>query len=75
MNTFKFSELPSNALVSSAVTLMVSAWFLAAGGAILTDNHSEGTIEAARATPVVSSDSIPDEARLTIVVEAKRLPA
>ncbi|HUP97572.1 MAG TPA: hypothetical protein VM073_06520 [Usitatibacter sp.] len=75
MNTFKFSGLPSNAAVSSVVTLLVSAWFVAAGGAILTDQHSEGTIESARGAPVVSSGTIPDEARLTIVVEARRTRA
>ena len=72
MNTFKFSGLPSNAAVASTVTLLVSAWFVLAGGAILTDQHSEGTIESARAAPVVSEAVIPAEARFTVVVEARR---
>jgi hypothetical protein len=74
MNTFKFSGLPSNASVASAVTMLVTGWFALAGGAILSDNHSEATIENARAVQVASA-AIPEEARLTIVVEAKRIRA
>ena len=74
MNTFKFSGLPSHASVASAVTLLVTGWFALAGGAILSDNHSEATLENARAVQAVSA-AIPEEARLTIVVEAKRLRA
>ena len=74
MNAFKFSGLPSNSSVAATVTLLVCAWFAAAGGAILTDQHSAGTIESARAAPA-SHTEIPEAARLTIVVEAKRLTA
>ena len=74
MNAYKFSGLPSNSSVAATVTLLVCAWFAAAGGAILTDQHSQATIESARAVPV-STTEIPDAARLTIVVEAKRITA
>ena len=74
MNTYKFSGLPSNSSVAATVTLLVCAWFAMAGGAILTDQHSQATIESARAVPA-SVTEIPDAARLTIVVEAKRLSA
>ena len=74
MKSFEFSGLPSNAAVASAVTLLASVWFVAAGGAILSDHHSEATLEAARAVPVAAIE-IPAEARETIVVEARRLPS
>ena len=68
MNTYKFSAMPSNAAVTSFVTVLVTAWFALASGAILTDQHSEATIEMARAATV----DVPYEARETIVVEARR---
>ena len=74
MNAYKFSDMPSNAAVSSVVTLLVSAWFVLASGAILTDQHSEATIESAHALPVQYTD-VPGEARMTIVVEARRSAA
>ena len=74
MNTFKFSALPTTSSVSATVTLLVSAWFVLAGAAIFTDQHSEATIESARATPAAHVE-IPAEARLTIVVEARRSAA
>jgi hypothetical protein len=53
MNTpYRFAGLPSNSSVTAAVTLLVSAWFVMAGGAILTDKHSEHTVENARAPAV-----------------------
>jgi len=72
MAAFDFSALPSNSSVAAGVTLLVCGWFALASGAILTDNHSEGTIEAARAAPASLTYDIPPEARLTIVVEARR---
>ena len=72
MPAYNFSAMPSNSSVSASVTLLVCAWFGLAGGAILTDNHSEGTIEAARAPAPAYTAEIPPEARLTIVVEARR---
>jgi hypothetical protein len=71
MNAYKFSGMPSNAAVASFVTVLVTAWFALASGAILTDQHSEATIEMARTVPVAPAD-IPYEARETIVVEARR---
>lgn len=74
MNTYKFSDMPSNAAVTSVVTLLVSAWFVLASGAILTDQHSEANVDSARAV-AMSSAEIPAEARMTIVVEARRSAA
>jgi hypothetical protein len=37
MSQYKFSEVPSNDTVASFVTLLVCAWFTAAGGAILAE--------------------------------------
>lgn len=71
MNAYKFSDLPSTSSVAATVTLLVCAWFALAGGAILTDQHSEATIEAARAATSASAEIVP-EARFSIVVEAKR---
>jgi hypothetical protein len=74
MPAFKFSALPSNSSVAASVTLLVCAWFAAAGGAILSDNHSGATLESARAIPAAYAPAaeIAPEARLTIVVEARR---
>ena len=73
MKPFEFAEFqPSNA-VSSAVTVLVAAWFLLAGGAILTDQHSEGTLEMAR-TPSSLAATTPD-ANFQNVVQAKRSAA
>lgn len=76
MNTFRFAELPSNSSVAAFVTFAVSAWFLVAGAAMVTD---EGTTMAAPATaqslPVVYAApavAIQPEARLIIVVEGRR---
>jgi len=75
MSAYEFSVLPSNSSIAAGVTLLVCAWFAAAGGAILTDNHSQATIEAARMSPASPTAEIAPEARLTIVVEARRLGA
>jgi hypothetical protein len=74
MNTFRFAGMPSSASVAGVVTVLVSAWFVLAGGAILTDQHSQGTIEMAKAPPAQMVDIAP-EARMTIVVEARRSAA
>jgi hypothetical protein len=74
MKPYQFARLPSNASVAGLVTVLVSAWFVLAGGAILTDQHSEGTLEMARAHPAVHAEIAP-EARLTIVVAARRSAA
>jgi len=41
MKPFEFSGLPSHASIAGAITLIVTGWFALAGGAILTDRHSE----------------------------------
>lgn len=43
MNAFKFAAYPSNDLVAAGVTVLVSAWFLVAAGAILNDPASPYT--------------------------------
>ena len=70
MIRYEFNQLPSNSAVSSVVTVLVSAWFLLAGGAILSDQHSQQNLEMAR-TPSMASTVVPD-AHFTIVVEARR---
>jgi hypothetical protein len=74
MNTYKFSAMPSNAAVTSLVTVLVSAWFVLASGAILTDQHSEANLESARSLPVTYTE-LPDAGHMTIVVEARRSAA
>ena len=73
MKDYKFSGLPSNAAVASGVSVLAAAWFVLACGAILSDNHSEATLDAARTAPVSTVYYIPAEARETIVVEARRI--
>ena len=70
MSHYEFNQLPSNSAVSSVVTVLVSAWFLLAGGAILSDQHSQQNVDMAR-TPSMASSVVPD-AHFTIVVEARR---
>jgi hypothetical protein len=66
---YKFASLPSNSSVTAAVTLLVSAWFVMAGGAILTDQHSEATVENARA-PTVHMSAM--ETSTGVVITATR---
>ena len=52
MNAFRFADYPSNDLIAAGVTVLVSAWFLVAAGAILNDPASPYTqrvVEAGRA--------------------------
>ena len=70
MKPFEFPEYPSSNAVTNAVTVLVAAWFVLASGAILTDQHSEGTLEMAR-TPSLAHAATPD-AHFSIVVEARR---
>ena len=81
MKPYDFVSLPRPSSVAGAVTMLTSAWFVLAGGAILTDQHSEHTVESARPAAVVAeapawavtpvSHVVPD-ARFTIVVEGRR---
>jgi hypothetical protein len=87
MNEYKFAEYPNNESVASGVTLLVSAWFLVAAGAIIADPSSPYTqapvAQARTATVTVAQLSpaprlIPvmaagPDAHFTITVEAKRL--
>ncbi|HEX4781272.1 MAG TPA: hypothetical protein VH301_10990 [Usitatibacter sp.] len=43
MNAYRFAAYPSNSVVAAGVTVLVSAWFLVAAGAILTDPPSPYT--------------------------------
>jgi hypothetical protein len=82
MKEFKFTDYPSNSSVSSGVTLLVSAWFAVAAGAILADPVSPYTqralAEANQPTRYVeevatpASVAIAPEAHFTITVEASR---
>jgi len=77
-------KLPGNAAVASGVTLLTSAWFLVAAGAILSDPASPYT-QRERETEVIVSEvkpiaSLPQApvaqvipVRETIVVEARRI--
>ena len=68
--SFDTAPIPSSSAVAAGVTLLVSAWFAAASGAILTDHHSTRLIETVR-SEVAEQNVVPDE-RVTIVVEARR---
>jgi hypothetical protein len=70
MNSYRFARYPANSSVASGVTLLVSAWFLIASGAILAEptRHAQATQVAAAPAKV----AIAPEARLTITVEASR---
>jgi hypothetical protein len=72
MNAYRFSDLPALSSVAAMVTLAVFSWFALASGAILSDNHSEANIAAAHADTSSTVYDIPAEARMTIVVEARR---
>jgi len=92
MNTlmeYKFAEFKSESSVASGVTVLVSAWFLVAAGAILADPvspYTQRTVVQEAATPsaVTTVAEAPSAklfpvvatapaARFTITVEAKRL--
>jgi hypothetical protein len=87
MNEYRFAEYPSNSSVASGVTMLVSAWFLVAAGAIIADPASPyterpatqakaATVTVAQLSPaprlIPASHNAP-AARFTITVEAKRL--
>jgi hypothetical protein len=77
MNEYRFADYPSNSSVANGVTLLVSAWFLVAAGAILSDPVSPytqrpvATQAAAPAATMVAG--IAPATYFTITVEAKRL--
>jgi hypothetical protein len=66
--TYRPAPIPTGSSIAAAVT-----WFLAATGAILTDQHSQALVENVRAA-VAEQVVVPDD-RVTIVVEARRSDA
>jgi hypothetical protein len=83
MNAYRLDSYPTQGMVANAVTFLVSAWFLVAGAAILSDPASTYTqrhvAKAPAATELAAiqpaAGAIAPEARLTIVVEASRASA
>ena len=89
MNQYRFPEYSSSTSVANGVTMLVSAWFLVAAGAILTDPASPYTqrpvmqAAAPATTTLAENTQVPrlvpaamvaaPDARFTITVEAKRL--
>lgn len=73
MNALRIAAYPANATVADGVTLLVSAWFLVAGAAILSDPTSVYTQRnVAKAPAAVQVAEVTPDAYLTVVVEAKR---
>ena len=78
MSQYKFAEVPSNDTIASVVTLLVCAWFTAAGGAMLVEPSVDQQARAAHRTPVVTVRQIAvvDEqlptVRETVTVVASR---
>ena len=79
MNAYQFlAKLPSNGSVASLVTLVVSAWFLVAAGAILTDPTSVytqrpvTTAQAAQSRVAQAATPATPQAHTTIMVVSAR---
>jgi hypothetical protein len=73
MKPYEFASLPRTSTVAALVTMVASGWFILAGGAILTDRHSEYTVQSSR-TPAAQVQAAPD-AHFRIVVVASRAEA
>jgi hypothetical protein len=78
MSQYKFTKVPSNDTVATVVTLLVSAWFTAAGAAMLAEPSVEQQARNAHRTPVVTvrqlavlEEQQPD-VRFTVNVVASR---
>ena len=78
MSQFQFAKIPGNDTIASVVTLLVCAWFTAAGGAILAEPSVEQQARAAHRTPIVTVRQVavmqeqqPD-VRFTVQVVASR---
>lgn len=79
MSHYRFAELPSNESVASLMSFVVSAWFLAAAGAMLAEPSvgEQARVQHAK-TPVVTvralstSEAVEPDARFSIQVVAKR---
>jgi hypothetical protein len=71
MNNYRFAQYPASSSIASGVTLLVSAWFLVASGAILAEpTRYAQPVQATAAAP--AKVAIAPEARVTITVEASR---
>ena len=79
MNAYRFAAYPSNSAVAAGVTFLVSAWFLVAAGAILSDPPSQYTQRVApQAERVAMNAGIPQakgavpHVHYTVMVVGKR---
>jgi|SRR5229473_8206581 len=79
MNAYQFlAKLPSNGSVASLVTLVVSAWFLVAAGAILTDptsvytQRTVVTAQAGQPERIARAAPATPQAHTTIIVVSAR---
>lgn len=79
MNAYRFAAYPSNSAVAAGVTFLVSAWFLVAAGAILSDPPSQYTQRVVPQSERVAMASVAPLARAatphvhyTVMVVAKR---
>ena len=71
MKPFRFANLPSHSSVVAGVTTLVSAWFFVAAGVIISEPHPE-SLRVDPPREARAATSIPDAARLQIVVTASR---
>jgi hypothetical protein len=74
--TYKFAPVPGNSAVAGLVTVLVSAWFLLAAGAIFADPAVSRLQREGLALQVASAPTgiaIAPEARFKVIVEAPRL--
>ena len=72
MNALRLAPYTANATVADGVTLLVSAWFLVAGAAILSDPTSIYTQRNVAKAPAAVQVAVVPDAHLSLVVEAKR---
>ncbi|HET7731638.1 MAG TPA: hypothetical protein VFK48_16570 [Usitatibacter sp.] len=79
MSTFRFPGLPGTGSVAATVTMVVSGWlFLAAAAMVTAPTDTQvarrSSVTVSPVTPVAATaEGIAPEARLTIVVEARRV--
>jgi hypothetical protein len=81
MTNYRFAEMPSNEAVASLTTFVVSAWFLVAGAALLTEPSVGQQARALAAkTPTVTvrqlsaRENVQPDVRFTVEVAARRTP-
>lgn len=75
MNNYRFAAYPSHSSIAAGVTVLVSAWFLVAAGAILSDPSSPYTRKVISTPAPVKAAQVQPYVYETIRVSAKRLPA